>query len=169
LVEEDEDEKLLENGGGSCREYFTLEECPKITPSMQPDKLKVDDDGNWYCPYCEDHFYFDNVDMSCRACSEIENCLHCDGSVCTKCSGNFFINDEGKCESPDIPNCLRINPYNGEVCDLCDTYFEVSQDKKECISCDSVGVYGCSRCSVDDQNRADNCTACSKGIYLFEG
>ncbi|KAL4493846.1 hypothetical protein ABPG73_010124 [Tetrahymena malaccensis] len=119
---------------------------------------------------CSNNQYFDSSSRTCINCGQ--NCYMCNSSACLTCnSSNYYINPLSPhdcqlcavwdCQScfGDVQNCLNCNTSNGALCDICNTNYLLSSDKKTC----NCQVYGCQTCQV---NNGLKCQTCYSGYFL---
>ena len=109
------------------------------------------------CDYCEDGF-MQSSDGKCLDCEDlgIYNCSKCEKDpndeknyICTQCFNNFFVNENGECES-----------WN-------DTHFK-GINRNKLINCGNNlegGISHCLYCGVEDENV--KCKQCNEGFILL--
>ncbi|KAL7715116.1 Tyrosine kinase [Entamoeba marina] len=106
------------------------------------------------CSSCSSYYYLDSG--MCRPC--IDKCKVCtDGTTCTQCVENYFVNEQMLCESIDnINNCDQI--YSSG-CKTCHPKYYLNGSR--CYSCDSFTPF----CDTCDQLNA-MCIKCKSGNIL---
>ena len=166
---------LLEYDQSECIEF---KDC--IVPThLQPERLEVID-NKWVCTECDiGQFYFDGndemdpgcyscidfVDQNCRACGIIEGDLTCFG-----CTPGFVVNDQGNCESPHLPNCVKIDQRDPRKCEECLPFYSPNPSRTACVSCiDNIDYPdGALTCAVDRHNLTTKVTSCVANMKLDE-
>lgn len=71
------------------------------------------------CSTCNLGFFPVTLDSICSAVTAITNCLayNSDGSRCTKCKANFYVNGSGQCQA-NPENCSQMKA-DGSSCEVC--------------------------------------------------
>ena len=110
------------------------------------------------CDYCEEGYIqslsgecIDCIDLGLLGCNKCEEDPNNKGKyICTKCIDDYFINDEGQCET-----CEDYSHFKGI-------------NKNKCIKCDNAlegGIDNCDNCESNGEKVF--CIQCSKGYILL--
>lgn len=130
-----------------------------------------------------------SISTQCVACGEVKlGCIACDSSGCSKCTQEYYLNNNGACSSCKDPYCrncdskgecldclegLFLNKLTN-TCDFCFENCSICDNALSCISCEKGFYYDAGLCSpcptgCSDCDRKYKCYSCDVGYTINNG
>ncbi|ESU43471.1 Variant-specific surface protein, partial [Giardia duodenalis] len=105
---------------------------------------KTDGTGAATCSACQDGYYLDNADRTCKSCQG--NCATCTAAGatnCETCKAGYYLKGDKSCSN------------------TCDGSQYADKQSGECKACSEIT--GCTACAYNDATGKPKCTACNGG------